>query len=111
MPAPRKVFRIEQLAMAGAPARTPAPVPAADETPLQQQEAMLAELRMLRDLIEARFGTRPDDSPSEADGAQAAIKGLRQLKDETDTIHRAIDTAPGVDMGAQIFDFKQSHFL
>jgi chemotaxis protein CheZ len=78
MPVRRKVFRIE--AMQVAPAATePAPF-------AEMQAQMRAELAKLRGLVERRNGGMP------AGGAdQIETEGLRQLKDETDTIHRAIN--------------------
>ena len=82
----RKVFRIEE--MQAAPARASAAEPA----PLgEQHQQMLAELTALRGLIERRSETAPAngaDKQLEADGLRQL--GLRQLKDETDIIHRAI---------------------
>jgi chemotaxis protein CheZ len=82
MPAQRKVFRIEQMMPGAAPA--PAGAPAGAPSGLQQQE-ILTELKALRDLIERRIQAAPDIDPK-----AVAANGLRQLKDETDTIHRAI---------------------
>jgi chemotaxis protein CheZ len=76
MPVRRKVFRIEEMQVA----------PAAESVPFAEMQAqMRAELAKLRGLVERRGGSVP------AGGAdQIATEGLRQLKDETDTIHRAI---------------------
>jgi chemotaxis protein CheZ len=54
---------------------------------LQQQE-ILTELKALRDLIEQR--TAVTTAP-ELDAGQFDARGLRQLKDETDQIRRAIN--------------------
>ncbi len=86
MPVQRKVFRIEQMgstaaplpdAAAERPASAPAPAPG-------QQAEILAELKALRTLIERRPADSADIDP------ERAVAGLRQLKDETDAIHRAI---------------------
>ena len=82
MPAQRKVFRIEQMMPGAAPASVAAPAGAASG--LQQQE-ILTELKALRDLIERRIQAAPLVDPG-----TIAANGLRQLKDETDAIHRAI---------------------
>jgi len=92
MPVRRKVFRIEE--MQSAASRAPAAEPAS-ATPDQ----LIAELAALRSLMERRT-----DAASEASGGRGNSKarapangahsndttGLRQLKDETDSIHRAI---------------------
>jgi len=79
MPAPRKVFRIEQMPAIGTPA-----------TLLQRgaglpQQEILTELKALRELIERRTPAAP-----QVDAEQIPASGLRELKDETDTIARAI---------------------
>ncbi len=90
MPVRRKVFRIEDMQLAGTPAS------AAEMAPLlqQQQQYILAELTALRGLLEEQ---RPDGaSKIDADGTGDHRSGgneanrLRQLKSETNTIHRAI---------------------
>jgi chemotaxis protein CheZ len=78
MPMRRKTFRIEemQLAQVAAGAR--------DDAAFQQHD-ILRELKALRDLVERR--------PAEIgrfDGSGIGAEGLRQLKDETGNIHRAI---------------------
>jgi len=75
----RKVFRIEEMQVA--------PVSAATEpAPFAQMHAqMRAELAKLRSLVERRSTGAPASGPD-----QIETEGLRQLKDETDTIHRAI---------------------
>jgi chemotaxis protein CheZ len=86
MPVQRKVFRIEQMD----PTRASAPAEAANSggtfAALQQQEQMLTEIRALRDLIEQRTG-----DGQEFKAASFGPAGLRQLKDETDSIQRAIN--------------------
>jgi len=79
MPVRRKVFRIEemQLAEGRAPPQAPAPLD-------QINQQMLDELAELRRLMERR----PTAPAARTDKPE--LDGLRQLKDETDTIHRAI---------------------
>jgi chemotaxis protein CheZ len=85
MPTQRKVFRIEQ--MLGLAPTGPEPAAACPAPPAErQQENILAELRALRALLERRPSSAAVTEPT-----QAAMQGLRQLKDETDTIHRAIN--------------------
>src|SRR5215470_374628 len=82
MPVRRKVFRIEEMQGAGSAEH-------AEPAPFEQQREMLAELAALRELI-----TRGAESASErsngAGGEGSQQQGLRQLKDETALIHRAI---------------------
>src|SRR5262249_35101916 len=78
MPIQRKVFRIER--MNGAPAAETEQATAAPEP-----SDILAELKTLQNLIQRQTGTL-----SKADPGTLEPNGLRQLKDETDTIHRAI---------------------
>jgi chemotaxis protein CheZ len=80
----RKVFRIEE--MQGASARSDEPAPFE-----QQQREMLAELAALRELITQRSAPA-NGGDNHGDGAQhpQQQQGLRQLKDETALIHRAI---------------------
>jgi chemotaxis protein CheZ len=79
MPIQRKVFRIERMnsAPAADSERTPSASP--------QQREIIAELKALQNLIE-----RQTSALRKADPATLEPDGLRQLKDETDTIHRAI---------------------
>jgi chemotaxis protein CheZ len=81
MPVRRKVFRIEEMligdARPGAVATEPAP-----------QQHILAELAALRSLIERQPEAAPGTDGEHSGSAE--IDGLRQLKNETDTIHRAI---------------------
>jgi chemotaxis protein CheZ len=83
MPVRRKVFRIEEMQGISADAE-PAPFE-------QQQREMLAELAALRELITQRPAPANggDDHGDRAQHPQQQ-KGLRQLKDETALIHRAI---------------------
>jgi chemotaxis protein CheZ len=78
MPSRRKLFRIEEMHLANARGAAHAP-------DLAAQEDILSELKALRGLVERRPAAtiRPDAGQIEA-------VGLRQLKDETDSIHRAI---------------------
>jgi chemotaxis protein CheZ len=89
MPMQRKVFRIEQMN----PAHVPAPAgngamssgaTSGGISGLQQHE-IITELKALRDLIERRITPAAD-----LDAGQFGPSGLRQLKDETDSIQRAI---------------------
>jgi chemotaxis protein CheZ len=82
MPVKRKVFRIEEMQLAGE--RTPA----ADAAPLSQHH-LLAEMMALRDLIEHRLDGAQAPQADKF-GTDLEVSGLRQLKDETDTIQRAI---------------------
>jgi chemotaxis protein CheZ len=83
MPVRRKVFRIEETQGTSAQAE-PAPFE-------QQQREMLAELAALRELITQRAAPA-NGGDNHANGAQhpQQQQGLRQLKDETALIHRAI---------------------
>jgi len=79
MPLRRKVFRIEETLSAGDR------VDAADAEAAPQ---ILAELAALRSLFERQS----DGAPIVHDHlASGEIEGLRQLKSETDSIHRAIN--------------------
>ena len=84
MPVRRKVFRIEEMQFASGQAHVP------ESAPTTMQQQILAELAALRELI----ARQPDRAPgSDADRTSGDIEaeGLRQLKDETDTIQRAIN--------------------
>jgi chemotaxis protein CheZ len=91
MPVQRKVFRIEQ--MSGAPT---AIAPAAADAPHHHE--ILAELKALQELIEhqtqaaqaVQAQALKAQESRKSDTATLEASGLRQLKDETDTIHRAI---------------------
>jgi chemotaxis protein CheZ len=76
----RKIFRIEELNPVGTPIAKHA------AAGLAQREILdiLTEVRALRDVVESW-----SNSPSKAI-AGIEPNGLRQLKDETDTIHRSI---------------------
>jgi chemotaxis protein CheZ len=78
MPIQRKVFRIER--MDGASVADTERAPAGP-----QQREILAELKALQNLIERQTGAL-----RKADPGTLEPNGLRELKDETDTIHRAI---------------------
>ena len=77
MPVQRKVFRIEQMGAIAAPAAASAGGIG------RHQQDILDELKALHELIERR-------GPQDLDPATIEPAGLQQLKDETDTIHRAI---------------------
>src|SRR5579871_5824346 len=82
MPVRQKVFRIEMMQQDGAPR----PLPAATAGSALQHEEVLTELKALRDLIERR--------PAEAtpvNSERMTLGDLNKLKDETDSIHRAIN--------------------
>jgi chemotaxis protein CheZ len=79
MPVRRKIFRIEEMQSADAPAAEAAPS-------TQQHQQMFAELAALRALIER---TRSEGAPTNGAGKLDASE-LRALRDETDSIHRAI---------------------
>jgi chemotaxis protein CheZ len=79
MPLRRKVFRIEEMLAKAAP-------PAQNGTSAGQQDDILRELKTLRGLFERH----PADAGKPNAGAMGADEGLRQLKDETGNIHRAI---------------------
>jgi chemotaxis protein CheZ len=81
MPVRQKMFRIEMMQANGA-ARD-APADGASAT--LRHEEVLAELKALRELIERRSTEAP---PIKRDRMTAG--DLDQLKDETDSIHRAI---------------------
>jgi chemotaxis protein CheZ len=83
MPVRRKVFRIEEMQHASADARAPVPEPATSSL----QQKILEELAALRVLLQQR----PARSGGIDAGGNVAAEGLRQLKDETDTIQRAIN--------------------
>ncbi len=81
MPLQRKVFRIEQMSPTGAAAA----VFAGEAVSGLREQEILTELKALRDLIERRLASGPA-----IDASEVEPDGLRRLKDETDTIHRAI---------------------
>jgi len=84
MPIRRKIFRIEELG----PISAPGPVVDRSAAGLAQREILdiLGEIKTLRNVIEG-WSSSPAPKVSAA-GIEAS--GLRQLKDETDTIHRTI---------------------
>jgi chemotaxis protein CheZ len=92
MPVRRKVFRIEEMQLAGT-----RPGAAAEAAAVPPQH-ILAELAALRGLIEGRRDGAPKIATQTAtkidtdnvDACDIEANGLRQLKNETDTIHRAI---------------------
>jgi len=79
----RKIFRIEELN----PIDAPAPVVDRTAAGLAQREILgiLTEIKALRDVIESWSSPAPKVA-----AAALETSGLRQLKDETDTIHRTI---------------------
>jgi chemotaxis protein CheZ len=84
MPVRRKVFRIEEMQHAGSRPSVPESAP----TSLQQQ--ILDELATLRELIKQR-PDRVVGGDADRTSGNVEAEGLRQLKDETDTIQRAIN--------------------
>jgi chemotaxis protein CheZ len=86
MPVRRKVFRIEEMQLAGT-----RPGAAAEAAAVPPQH-ILAELAALRGLIEGRRDGAPETKidTGNVDAHDIEANGLRQLKNETDTIHRAI---------------------
>jgi chemotaxis protein CheZ len=84
MPIRRKVFRIEEMQHAGSRPSVP------EAAPISLQQQILDELATLRELLKQQ----PDRvAGGDADRANGSVEaeGLRQLKDETDTIQRAIN--------------------
>jgi|SRR5215470_619332 len=91
MPVKRKVFRIEEMQLADPHAN-------AGAAPYSHQHYILAELMALRELIERRttsngsaVGETTPRVDSDKRGGDIEATGLRALKDETDTIQRAIN--------------------
>jgi chemotaxis protein CheZ len=84
MPVRRKVFRIEEMQPAGTR------LGAAAEAPAVPPQHILAELAALRGLIEGRRDSATKIDTENVDACDIEANGLRQLKNETDTIHRAI---------------------
>jgi chemotaxis protein CheZ len=77
----RKIFRIELTN----PAAAPKIAFEGTRSPNLQQQEVLTELKALRDLINSRsFPT------SDGDTEHVEVSALRRLKDETESIHRAI---------------------
>jgi chemotaxis protein CheZ len=112
MPAPRKVFRIEQMSLEGAgesaadwsapsepapiivapsPAARPVPMHAAiavataDDEAARRHHELIAELKALRHLVEPR-----DDAQRILENYQAQIAEMQKLKSELVIIHNAI---------------------
>jgi chemotaxis protein CheZ len=92
MPVRQKTFRIEQMTRGDAPASA-APIALG---PALQHHEVLTELKALRDLIQHRTpATAPriksdSESGSEPKTDHITVGDLDKLKNETDTIHRAI---------------------
>jgi len=87
MPVRQKTFRIEQMTPGG---RRPSAAP--DDAGSALQHEVLSELKALRDLIEHRTPAAAarieNDSASKCD--QVSVSALNKLRQETDSIHRAI---------------------
>jgi chemotaxis protein CheZ len=100
MPVRQKTFRIEQMTRGGTPAIAALPSSALrDAGPALRHDEVLAELKALRDLIERRApaaaapqirNTHESGSESEPKIDQITVGDLDKLKNETDSIHRAI---------------------
>jgi chemotaxis protein CheZ len=88
MPVRQKTFRIERKASAAGPASA---APHGTGSALQHHE-VLSELKALRDLIEDRTPAARtesgNESPSKSD--HVSVGALSKLRQETDSIHRAI---------------------
>lgn len=85
--APRKVFRIEMMNPAASVAASLGP----EATSGPYQQDILIELRALHELLARRTAPAPAPAPAPASSVdQAAAGGLRKLRDETDSIQRAI---------------------
>ena len=91
MPVRQKTFRIEQTTSGNEPRIVP---PGGTNSTLQH-EAVLTELKALRDLIEHRAPAAvpqiEGDGESASQHDQITAGDLSKLKSETDTIHRAIN--------------------
>ena len=94
MPVRQKTFRIEQMTPGGEP-RSVAPngvAPSGAGSAFQHHE-VLSELKALRDLIEHRAPATAQigsDSENKSKNDQITVGDLNKLKNETDSIHRAI---------------------
>jgi chemotaxis protein CheZ len=95
MPIRRKVFRIEEMQLGGNPptasASASVSTSAVETAPTPMQQKIFAELMALRDLIERRPDHASGTNTDKFGANDLEAKGLRQLKDETDTIQRAIN--------------------
>ena len=101
MPIRRKVFRIEEMQLGGgrpsatvsasASASVSASASAVETAPTPMQQKIFAELMALRGLIERRPDHASGTNTDKLGANDLEAKGLRQLKDETDTIQRAIN--------------------
>ena len=98
MPVRQKIFRIEQLTPRAEPpgaaqsgAAAAGTVFGGNGSALQHHE-VLSELKALRDLIERRSTTAPlaSDSETAFKNDQMSVVDLNNLKNETNSIHRAI---------------------
>lgn len=81
MPVQRKVFRIEQMA----PLATPSTFLLGAASPQLPHQEIVAELQALRELIERRPSGDVQCEPAPAESSE-----LRRLKQETESIQRAI---------------------
>src|SRR4051812_36071650 len=82
MPVQRKVFRIEQMA----PLATPSALLAGAASSQAPHQEIVAELQALRALIERRPADTAPGDPAPSEGGD-----LCRLKQETESIHRAIN--------------------
>jgi chemotaxis protein CheZ len=92
MPVRQKIFRIEQVTPRGEPlgAASAGAVSGSSGSALQHHE-LLGELKSLRDLIERRNAAPiASDSEQASQNDQMTVVDLNNLKNETNSIHRAI---------------------
>lgn len=93
MPIRRKVFRVEEMQLGDRRPSVSAneSTSAVETAPTPMQQKIFAELMALRDLIERRPDHASGTNTDKLGADDLEAKGLRQLKDETDTIQRAIN--------------------
>jgi chemotaxis protein CheZ len=94
MPVRRKTFRIEQTTPGGPARVAPNSLAAGGAGSALQHHEVLTELKALRDLIEHQAPAIAPRSASGGEGGttkeQITVGDLNKLKQETDSIHRAI---------------------
>src|SRR5579872_3123966 len=93
MPVRQKTFRIEQSTRRGEPlSAAPAGAVFGSNGSALQHDELLSELKALRDLIEQRTTAAPigSDGEKESKNDQMTVGDLNKLKNETNSIHRAI---------------------
>jgi len=91
MPIRRKVFRVEEMQLGGKRPSASESTSAVETAPTPMQQKIFAELMALRALIERRPDHASGTNTDRLGADDLEAKGLRQLKDETDTIQRAIN--------------------